>query len=410
MSSRRSALTGVADQAASALSNTVLMIAVARTDSPQDFGRFTICVMLYSALLTISRALLSEPCTVISNTRGQRLAREVRLRIVATAAALGCAGAGIGLLVFPLIGVLHGANTLIVLVGLPVLLVQDLLRWFAIAAGRQLWALVADVTWVLVMASWLVPSYTGWQVPLPPALVWVVGALLGTAVLFVVLFARSPTPASPGEDIRLGRVLQLGAHAAGETFVGALGLQLGFFLAVAIIGAQAVGAARGAMLVLGPFGILTTGLLQHLLPQMSRDPATVDSTVRRTQLWLLAVLAVVALPFYYLPPDVGRGLLGASWPDARAALPAMAVYTGFVLCFIVAQSGIRARRASSRLFTLRRVDAVLIPSTFAIGASIGIDAFFWAVALTGAFDLAMVTVALRVRGGRSPRTVPSLSH
>lgn len=401
MKLRVGAAIGIADQGASALSNFLLMIAVARADTPQDFGSFTICVMLYSALLTVSRSLLSEPYTVISNTTGQWLPRVVCLRLIGTAAALGCLGGIVGLLVFPLIGVLHGANTLIVLVGLPALLVQDLARWFAIAAGRQLWALIADVLWVLVMASWLAPRYVGWRIALPPALIWIVGSLLGTVILVVLFLRRSPTLTGQEEAASFSRVLQLGAPAAGETFVGAFGLQLGFYLAVAIVGADAVGAARGALLVLGPLSILTSGLLQFLLPRMSRTPITVRSTVLRTQLWLIGLLALAAIPFYSLPPQIGEGLLGASWPTARAALPPMVVYTAFILCFIVAQSGIRARRASSRLFMLRRVDAVLIPLTFVIGAVISRDAFFWAVALTGAFDLIMVTIALRLP---EPRT------
>lgn len=401
---------GIADQGASALSNVLLMIAVARTDTPQDFGRFAICVMLYSALLTVSRALLSEPYTVISNTTGQWLPRVVCLRLVGTAAALGCLGGTIGLLVFPLIGVLHGANTLIVLVGLPALLVQDLSRWFAIAAGRQFWALIADVLWVLVMASWLAPSYVGWRIPVPPALIWILGALLGAVLLVVLFLRRSPTFAQQGEAASLARLLKLGAPAAGETFVGAVGLQLGFYLAVVIIGAEAVGAARGALLVLGPLSILTSGLLQYLLPQMSRTPNTVRSTVRRTQWWLIGLVALVAIPVYALPPQIGQGLLGASWTTARAALPPMVVYTAFILCFIVAQAGIRARRASARLFMLRRVDAVLIPLTFVIGASISRDGFFWAVALTGAFDLIMVTIALRLPETRARQAIDTISR
>lgn len=398
MQRRSGVLVGVLDQGASALSNVLLPLAVARSANPVDFGFFAIAQMIYSSVLIVSRALIGEPYIVLSNSMPPRDSSVARRRLLLCQAGLGVSAGVLSTGALVLLSPSLPKNALIVLLSLPVLSIQDTLRWYAIGAGKQYLALIADSAWVLVFGTWFGASLFGVASTVPPATAWLAGCILGALAVCVPLL-RNDCGVFNSPPISVAEVLRLGVPAATETGLGAIGLQVGFYATAALRGADMVGSVRGALTLLGPLGVLLAGVLQWLLPRMSgANRGAIIAAVLRVQASMVVCAVLGSIGLLFLPASIGHSLLGATWIMAREAIPAVAVYTAFTLSFMVAQAGVRARRLSHKLLRLRWVDAILIPALFSCGALMGRDPFLWAVALTGVLDLAMGMQTLTQRG------------
>lgn len=398
---------GVLDQGLSVLSNMLVAVAVARTLDPAAFGSFALAQMVYSSILLVMRSLIAEPYVVLTAGNRESHADYRWVRLVFLGAAIGAA---VGLSLFALLASSTGwppVDASLVLVFMPLLIAQDLLRWVAIAGNRQVWALYSDAIWAFVMGAWVLGF--GDRLPsVSPALAWIIGCACGTIMLsFLILRSAMRTGSRPlagGPHPSLTRaVLRQGAPGAGESALGATGLQIGFYAAAAVVGPAVIADSRGALLLLGPLGVITSGLLQWLLPRFSTTLGSIQGLMLRVQSVIFALAMIAGVLIYYMPTGLAVALLGDTWHGAKSAIPAMTIYTGFVLVLMVAQAGVRARHESRRLYRLRRFDVVLIPVILSGGAALGRDQFFWAIAATGMIDaaMAMATLATASKGRRS---------
>ncbi|RTL68866.1 MAG: hypothetical protein EKK42_08510 [Pseudonocardiaceae bacterium] len=170
------------DQVLSSASNFLLGVIVARAGGAEALGTFGVAFLVWLAILGTSRALISEPMTVVgepdaSRTElGEGLAGSVLVG-VAAAAVLGVAG-----LVLVLTGV--GAGGLLALAPwLPSLLAQDYCRGAAFRVGRPDHALASDAAFFLVQAAVTVAVFATGVANLTWLLAaWGVGATVGTVV------------------------------------------------------------------------------------------------------------------------------------------------------------------------------------------------------------------------------------
>ncbi|MGH1555485.1 hypothetical protein ACRAWF_37645 [Streptomyces sp. L7] len=259
---------GLADQAASSISNFAVGIYVARSLGVTAFGVFSLAWVTYGVVLNVSRGLATDPLVVRFSGVPQASWRGAVARSTGTAVCVGtalgvlCLAAGLGL--GGRVGPAFAALGLM----MPGLLLQDAWRFSFFAAGDGRKAFVNDIVWGIA----LIPAM-------------VVAAHVDTVAAFVLAWGASATVAAGYGCIQSGirprpawargwlreqrdlgyRYLVENVSLSGASQLRAYGLGV-------IVGVSAVGAVRGAELLLGPFLAVLMGLSPVTVPEAARVP------------------------------------------------------------------------------------------------------------------------------------------
>jgi O-antigen/teichoic acid export membrane protein len=340
---------GLADQAVSSLSNFLVVIFVARSLSPREFGVFSLAYATYAFSLNVSRGLATDPLVVRFSGVARDSWRDAVRVATGTAIAVGCViGAGCALVGLVLSGALGGALiTLGVL--LPGLLLQDSWRYAFFAAGDGRKSFVNDLAWVLAMVP-LVALATHQD-----GVAWFVLAWGGAGSLAGVLGAYQAgiLPRLSGTWSWLSQQRELGARYFAENLSMSAVTQLRITFVGVIAGLAAVGQVRAAEVLLGPWMAVVMGLSMVAVPEASRAlrRSTRALVVFCTGLAVTQASGVIAwgLAIMFLLPDaVGERLLGALWEPASALiLPTTLAYAGIGL-MNGGSAGLRALAAARR--------------------------------------------------------------
>jgi hypothetical protein len=228
-----------------------------------------------------------------------------------------------------------GAGNLVLLVALaaPVVCLQDLLRFGAVATGRPAVAVLSDGIWTVCVGGVIVlgldPS------PVQAVSVWAVGAALAVLAALVRLRLRPRVREgwrSLGAPDPVGRSLLFGRALTSSASLVTLSL------CAAFIGAAAAGSLRGASTLLGPLNALFSLSSLSLTPVLVRRPRSADlRACLALALGLMAIVLVWGGSLTLLLPDhIGTKLLGDSWVGAHRVLP----FTVVEYCSISATSSI----------------------------------------------------------------------
>lgn len=307
---------GLADQAASSVSNFVVGIYVARSLGVTAFGVFSLAWVTYGVVLNVSRGLATDPLVVRFSGVPDASWRGAVGRSTGTALGIGAAlgvaclvaGLGLGGRVGPAFAALG--------VMLPGLLLQDAWRFSFFAAGAGRKAFVNDVVW---------------GVALVPALV--VAVPVGSVAAFVLAWGASATVAAGYGYIQSGirprmteargwlrqqrdlgyRYLVENVSLSGASQLRAYGLG-------AIVGIGAVGAVRGAELLLGPFLAVLMGLSLVTVPEAARVLRQAPHRLGTFCILLGGGQAAGALlwgaALLLMPGRLGELVLGGVWHSA----------------------------------------------------------------------------------------------
>ncbi|MBQ1161372.1 hypothetical protein KBZ21_25310, partial [Streptomyces sp. A73] len=247
---------GLADQAASSLTNFAVGIYVARSLGLVAFGAFSLAWVTYGVVLSVSRGLATDPLMVRFSGVSDASWRGAAARSSGTALGVGAALGAACLAVGSALG--GGVGTAFACLGvmLPGLLLQDAWRYAFFAAGTGRKAFVNDLVWGLA----LVPAM-------------VVAARVGSVAAFVLAWGASATvaaaygclqsgirPRSSGTREWLREHRDLGYRYLVENVSNSGAGQLRAYGLGAIVGVSAVGVVRGAELLLGPFLAVLMGL------------------------------------------------------------------------------------------------------------------------------------------------------
>lgn len=381
---------GLADQAVSSLTNLAVAIFVARSLGLVDFGIFTLAWVTYAVFLNISRGLATDPLVVRFSAVSPETWRTAVPCASGTALMVGIvvgtvtvlAGIGIG-------GVTGGAFVALGMV-LPAVLLQDSWRFAFFAAGVGRKALTNDLVW----AGALVPAmFLAVQHRSVAAFVLAWGVAGSVAALYgCVQVGTAPRLGANWAWIRAHR--DLGARYLLENLTLSGANQLRMYGLGVIVGLAAIGAVRGAQLLLGPIVAILMGLSMVAVPEAAR-------VVRRSPqrlpafcvalggarfavalMWGMAVLLLV-------PDELGRAALGAVWDPASALVLPVTVAAALGAFASGATAGVRAIGAARR--SLR---AELLSSTaFLVGGLggavlAGALGSCWGVALASALRAA----------------------
>ena len=363
---------GIADQAVSSITNLALGIVVARSLSAADFGAFSLAWVTYGVILNLSRGLATDPLTVRYSGPLDDRWRSAAKRAASTATALGLVVGALCLLVGLGIGGVVGSAFTALGLTLPGLLLQDSWRIAFFVAGKGQRAFANDVVWAISLVPAMLiassdPTTFGF------VLAW--GAAAVAAALFGCIQTRL-VPRMSGIVSWMREHRDLGPRYLVENVSDSASAQLQMYGLGAIAGLPAVGAVRGAQILLAPVLALRMGISLIAVPEAAR---VIKRWPRRLQAFCLvlggsqaaACLLWGAGLFLLLPPRVGELMLGSIWPSASALIVPTTLAVAAGALFDGAFVGLRALGVSRRSMPVRVARATAWVIGGIVGAFLG---------------------------------------
>ncbi|QNP68149.1 hypothetical protein IAG44_00800 [Streptomyces roseirectus] len=339
---------GLADQAASSVSNFVVGVYVARSLGVTAFGVFSLAWVTYGVVLNVSRGLATDPLVVRFSGVPEWSWRRAVARATGTALGVGTLLGAVCLVTGLALGGQVGAAFACLGVLLPGLLLQDAWRFSFFAAGAGRKAFVNDVVWALALVpALLIAARVGGVGAF--VLAWGASAAVAAGYGVVQCGVRPRVGQARGwlrEQRDLGyRYLVENVSLSGASQVRAYGLGV-------IVGVGAVGAVRGAELLLGPFLAVLMGLSLVTVPEAARVLRRAPHRLGRFCLLLGGGQAGAALlwggALLLMPGRVGELALGDVWQSASELIVPITLGVAGAGLGTGAAAGLRALGAARR--------------------------------------------------------------
>ncbi|MGX1267365.1 hypothetical protein [Streptomyces phaeoluteigriseus] len=339
---------GLADQAASSMTNFAVGIYVARSLGVTAFGVFGLAWVTYGVVLSVSRGLATDPLVVRFSGVADAAWRGAVTRSSGTALGVGAATGAACVVIGLALGGRVGPAFACLGVMLPGLLLQDAWRYSFFAAGTGRKAFVSDLVWgVALIPAMVVAARVGSVAAF--VLAW--GAAAAVAAAYGCLQSGiRPRPTGARGWLREQRDLSYRYLVENVGVSGAS--QLRAYGLGAIVGVGAVGAIRGAELLLGPFLAVLMGLSLVTVAEAARVLRRAPHRLAKFCLVLGAGQAVAALlwgaSLLLVPDGLGEFVLGDVWHSASTLIvPATLGVAGAGLG-TGAAAGLRALGAARR--------------------------------------------------------------
>jgi O-antigen/teichoic acid export membrane protein len=394
---RRRVWVGVLDQAASSLSNFLVLLMVARVSDVANFGSFAVFFGIFAAALGLGRAAIGAPLsldipTLSTSDQGRFLDKSVTSALL-----LGCAvGASLAIVALgvPMRGDLR-LCLLIIGAASPLIFVQDSLRYAAVAIGRPGLALISDGVWCVSAALVAVGNLMGhWELSQVAAVcAWAGGAVLGTLVL-TISFRDSVRPRSGTvawfRSDRRRLYLSLDSVLA---FASPVAVSV---LTALLAGDEVVGAIRGSSTLFGPLNAVLASIMLTLIPVMVNRSVKARRAFTYQAAGAIIFLVVIwGLALYITPAAFGSKVLGSTWERAHAiVLITAAEYVG-VAMWTTAAAYLQSVGRSKQVLFIRAAYTVSSVGTCSLAASIDGRAYGIAGALAvNALAVGVVAVAI----------------
>ncbi|MDX3234679.1 hypothetical protein PV392_03025 [Streptomyces sp. ME03-5709C] len=372
---------GLADQAASSVSNFVVGLYVARSLGVTAFGVFSLAWVTYGVVLNVSRGLATDPLVVRFSGVPDASWRGAVARSTGTALGVG-AVIGAGCLVAGLcLGGRVGPAFAALGVMLPGLLLQDAWRFSFFAAGAGRKAFVNDVVWGVALLPAMVVAAQAGSVP-AFVLAWGASATVAAGYGYLQSGVRPRMAGARGwlrEQRDLGyRYLVENVSLSGAGQLRAYGLGV-------IVGLGAVGAVRGAELLLGPFLAVLMGLSLVTVPEAARVLRQAPHRLGWFCLLLGGGQAAAALAWggalLLVPDRLGELVLGHVWPSASELIVPVTLSVAGAGLGTGAAAGLRALGAARRSMRCQLfASACYVGGGLAGAAAGGTVGSAWAVA------------------------------
>lgn len=389
-SSRRRLLVAVADQMASSGSNFLLVVLLARHSTADELGVLllgyavlTMCVVVsrsaFGAIVGMDSVLLDDGSRSLLVSRS--LAAALTISVVPL---LLMGGFALGL------SDRSSFTAALILLGVtaPVVLMQDLMRYVAVADGSPGVALASDALWLGASLLGLVIFTTELASgsPVLGAAFWAGGAV--ASFLFIWIALRQPLPLWAGTwawALRDRRRVHLALTAG----IGGLSQVTNSSLAGVLVGPHVISAVRGAGTLFGPLNTLTSSVAIAVVPEAKRTtPVRAERIFGLVTLGTVIVTVAWGTALLLLPDTFGFALLGESWPLARAlALATTVEYCGLALW----------AASSARLRSHNRTGLALTIKSWHAGLSAlapPLAAWYYQSALAFAITLAILGIGL----------------
>ncbi|WPO76571.1 hypothetical protein [Streptomyces sp. KN37] len=339
---------GLADQAASSLTNFAVGIYVARSLGLAAFGVFSLAWVTYGVVLSVSRGLATDPLVVrfsgVPDASWRGAVARSSGAALGVGAAIGAACLVAGLALGGRVGpAFAGLGVL-----LPGLLLQDAWRYSFFAAGAGRKAFVNDLVWGVALVPAMVVAA---RVGSVAAFVLAWGASAAVAAVYGC-FQSGIRPRLTGAREWLREHRDLGYRYLAENVSTSGASQLRAYGLGAIAGVGAVGAVRGAELLLGPFLAVLMGLSLVTVAEAARVLRRAPHRLGAFCLLLGGAQAVAALlwgaALLLVPDRAGELVLGDVWSSASQLIVPATLGVAFAGLGTGAAAGLRALAAAGR--------------------------------------------------------------
>jgi hypothetical protein len=374
VSAARRVAWGIADQALSSVTNFGVAVLAARALRAQEFGALSIAFAAYTVALGISRATASEPLVMRFSGETESGWRRGAGPSAGAVLILGVVGGVSSLVVGFVAGGTLGEGLIVLGLALPFLLVQDHWRFAFFARGKGNLSFANDLAWALIQFPVLLILVL---VVDNPTVGWFLLGWGGAAGVAAVLgaFQAGVTP-------KIGRALwwwreqrDIVPRILGEFGAVTGGSQLAVFGIAALAGLSAVGAIRGAQVLMGPVNVLITGVNIVAIPEMVASLKRSPSSLRRRSAFFSCGLGICSLVWggvvMVLPTSIGVQILGDTWTIAHSVVPGLIVWQTALAVSVGAVAGLRALAAVRRSLWVRIVVAPFVVGGGLVGAIVG---------------------------------------
>jgi len=382
-----------ADQLVASASNFGFVAVAAHALRPRDFGVLTLTYTVIVFANQLLEAAIAEPLLVRA-TRG--LTKDAPAAVATITLVIGTA-LGLGWVAVAWSTSDSSAMLLGTALCVPWLLVQNALRYAAVAADRAVLAFISDLTWIALQAplAWLVlvdPSVSREAV----LLAWAAPGAVSCLPLLVGLRCRISLSAAGTFARRAGDLSR--AYVA-ESLVFALNIHGIYFIVGFVSDVTQAGALRAAQSLFGPLSVVyslirTVGIAE--LAKAERDRALL---ARRA---ILVSVAAVAMSGAYcgglllLPDQVGTFLFSSLWLSASVLVAPLAVRSIFVGAGTATVAALRAAELVRATVTARIGSALLSFVVVLASATLwGARGAAWGVAVAAAISWMWFEIVLR---------------
>ncbi len=300
------------DQGISSASNMLLSISIASGVSASAFGEFALLYSVYWLLLGGARAAVLDPLLITQ----RNVLQDAPIPLIAalSALAVGVVGipVGLALLATPL-----DAAWVVFFLGLPVLLLQDALRYIGFLRKQPGRAVLLDGLWLVVMVGATVLAVTETISGTAPVLgCWVLGALVADLIGLVVLPIRVERPRL---RTRLRSLWPVSGPLIGDFTLSSGAAQVTLFVLPLVASTALLGSLKAAQVANGPLNITVAAATVICLPVVASavDQEAGAAAALRVGRLASATLAGIAVLYgsvlALLPDSIGRALFGQSW-------------------------------------------------------------------------------------------------
>jgi O-antigen/teichoic acid export membrane protein len=340
---------GLADQAVSSLTNFVVGVYVAHELGVAGFGVFTLAWVTYGVVLNLSRGLTTDPLVVRFSGVAHEKWSAATARSGGTAITVGACFGVLSVLAGLAMGGSVGGAFVALGVVTPALLLQDSWRFAFFANGQGHRAVANDLLWTVAMIPLLLLAAKNGDVA-GFVLAWG-GAALFAGIGGWLQTGIRPRPRQTREWVRQHR--DLGTRYMMENSANSGSGQLRMYGVAWIIDVGAVGAIRGAELLLAPFMTLLMGLNLVTVPEAARVLRRSPHRLERFCMVLGGTQAVAALGWglallFLVPESVGQFVLNDVWDFASPLILPVSISLSAAGVIAGAAAGLRALGAAKR--------------------------------------------------------------
>ncbi|MFF3305994.1 hypothetical protein [Streptomyces sp. NPDC002952] len=339
---------GLADQAASSMTNFAVGIYVARSLGLTAFGVFSLAWVTYGVVLNVSRGLATDPLVVRFSGVPHASWREAVARSSGIALGVGTVLGVLSLVTGLAVGGRVGSAFACLGVVLPGLLLQDAWRFAFFAAGTGRKAFVNDLVWGVALVPAMVVAAGVGSVG---AFVLAWGACAAVAAVYGC-FQSGIRPGLTGARDWLRDHRDLGYRYLVENVSNSGASQLRAYGLGAVVGVGAVGVIRGAELLLGPFLALLMGLSLVTVAEAARVLRRAPHRLAAFCLLLGGGQAAAALlwggALLLVPDRAGEFVLGGVWGSASELIVPVTLGVAGAGLGTGAAAGLRALGAARR--------------------------------------------------------------
>ena len=286
-----------------------------------------------------------------------------------------------------------------VAVWLPLIAVQDGVRYVAFARRRPELAVASDAAWAVSQgAALLVVIVLEAETAALLLAGWGVGAL-GGATVGMWLLGVTPWGGRPRRWLRAS--WRLSSWLLTQAALSHGSVQVSTMMVGALLGAEAVGGFRALHTLVMPIGAAVTAAVALLVPAMAaavgaRGPHGLSTLIRSLAVQAGIVAAVAAAVLVAWSAGVVRLAFGSGYARFQSLVLPMAVSMVLQAVGLPLGAGLRALRDGRRIFLAQLVtSAVSLPAVLLLSLAFGLQGAAWSVPLQAAVMTATAAVLYR---------------